>query len=146
MRSDDMLLDQLRTVAAAVDPVPADASLAARSALAYLRLDAALAGLTYDSWEQELAGVRAPAASDLRLLTFEADPAIVEVQTTADGRVEGLVVDAQARAVVLETANGQEPLSVDEHGRFAFDRPSTQPLRFRIELADATVVTAWMRL
>ena len=69
---DDRLLEEIGQLLRRADPVPSDVTLAARSALAWRRMDAELAELLYDSAleAEPLAGVRST-ATGWRVLTFE---------------------------------------------------------------------------
>lgn len=155
----EQLLAALRSAATAADDVPAAVTLAARSAIAHRRLDAALAELLHDSAElpedAQLAGVRGTARAERRLSFtdpdhpegFEAD---VEVQHDdgPDLRLLGQVVAGEASTVTLQTPGDAPDLTVtvDAHGGFEVGGLTPGALRLVVELADRTVVTPWVRL
>lgn len=156
-RADAELLAHLRAVAGRLDPVPADAVLAARSMLAHLRLDAALAELTYDSLEDRApVGVRAGTAG-VRLLTFDAGTVQIELEIVAEGERRRLVGQCLPPAEVVLTVHRLEhpgsrsaravwsETTTDELGRFTVDVP-TGPVSLRCVWTrdDRTVETAWV--
>jgi hypothetical protein len=136
-QADEALLDRLRAAAGRFDPVPADALLSARAALAHLRLDAELAELVLDSAvaDRELAGVRseAPAA---RQLTFNAGGLEVEVEILDEGdrwRLVGQCLPSGAVNVTVRyhtrersapRSAGATEATTDELGRFSAEVPS----------------------
>src|ERR1700736_6555418 len=82
---EEHLLGERRALARAVDPVPAEVTFAAKGSLAWRRIDAELAELTFDSLLEDaaLAGVRG--GDTVRLVTFEAGDVSVEVEITDAG-------------------------------------------------------------
>jgi hypothetical protein len=156
-QADDRLLAQLRAVARQVDPVPDELKLAARSQLAYLRLDAELAELTFDSsTEPEPVGVRSE-TQVTRRLTFEAGTTQVEIEVVAEGDRRRLVgqclpatqveVTVRSRSSIGDAGDdqGTRTISTDDLGRFNVEVPSgTVSLRCEWPHAELAVETAWV--
>ena len=142
------LLDELRGIAARVDPVPRAALLAARSAIAWRTMDAELAELTYDSvLDDERVGVRN--TDTTRLVTFEVGDVQIEVQVATLGdqrRLVGQVIPTSAGSLVLDTPDVRVETSVDPLGRFTFDSVPSGPVRLRFLREDGTraVQTDWL--
>jgi hypothetical protein len=114
---DAVLLDRLRPLVDAEDPVPPEVLAAARASSTWRRVDEELAELTADSLDLA-AGVRGGAA---RLLTFEAGGLTIEVEVSADGaglRVLGQVVPPQVARVRIEQPGGATDATADALGRF----------------------------
>jgi hypothetical protein len=149
---DERLLDALRELTARVDPVPPDVVDAARSAIAWRRMDAELAELLYDSVEDQaaLAGVRSEGGP--RLLTFEAAEISVELEVTPSGderRLVGQIVPpGEARLQVRHPA-GVVEVTADALGRFATGALPAGPVSIRLEPAGAghgPVETGWVAI
>ena len=146
--SDEALLAALRSDVRQLDPVPAEAALAARSAIAYRDLDAQLAVLVSDSLDDEagLAAVRSGRRS--RHIMFRAESASFEVELELLGDhvvLSGQVVPPTPAAVAVEHRGGALSADVSEHGDFAVPACPRGPLRIRLTGADGRVVTsAWI--
>ncbi len=136
--ADEALLVQLRGAASRVDPVPAAAVLAARSAFAYRTLDAELALLTADSVvdADRLALVRS--VDTPTMLTFDGPGLTLEVEVLVDGRrrrLIGQLVPAQAGVVEVRHRGGRAPVAADEIGRFVADDLPPGPVSLRCRAA-----------
>ena len=93
---DDELVDELRRVVGALDPVPQHAIEAAEAALDWRTIDDELAELLHDSSaEPALAGVRAEAST--RVLSFAGERVRVEVEVSGSGRDRTLDRPARPR-------------------------------------------------
>jgi hypothetical protein len=145
---DVALLASLRAVAAAVDPVPVDAVLAARSALAYLRLDAELAVLGFDSHQDQLAGLRAEQAA-VRQLSFQTGAVEIELEIVADGEHRQLIgqcIPAMVIEVTVRQPDGERTITTDDLGRFTTAiTPGPVSLRCSWPSTDQAVETTWVR-
>jgi hypothetical protein len=145
---DAALLAALRAAAASVDPVPPDAVLAARSALAYLRLDAELAVLGFDSDERELVGVRAERAA-VRQLSFQTGAVEIELEIVADGEHRELIgqcIPAMVIEVTVRQPDLERTITTDDLGRFTTDiAPGPVSLRCSWPSTDQAVETTWVR-
>lgn len=143
------LLDELRRVVGATDPIPDEVRLAARSAIAYRRLDdelAELAELSFDSLVESggLAGVRSVDAP--RLVGFAGDTLTVELQVAAEDdrrRLVGQLVPGSAGLVEVRHVGGSVEVEADELGRFDADVPAG-PVSLRCSVAGGTVTTEWL--
>lgn len=150
--AEQRLLERLRRLAAAADPVPPDAELAARSAFAYRRLDAELAELLADSLDddKQLAGVRGATRTEPRLLSFAADDRVVELEitTTGDDReVIGQLVPGTRATVELRTRSAGSTIETDELGRFeATVASGLVSLRCVWPGGGPALETAWVRI
>jgi len=127
---DAALLDELRRVGHAVDPVPDETVLAARSALAYLRLDTALAELVHDSQDDHdlsVVGFRS-AETTSRQLAFRSGHHEIEVEVVEVDdrrRLIGQCVPSSTVEVAAGLA-GDEPRTAlsDDLGRFSIEVPA----------------------
>lgn len=146
----DELLAHLRDLAAAADPVPDDVTLAARSAIAWLNLDAELAELTLDSHDEdkELTGVRSVGTLAARLVMFESGDRAIDIEVSIEGDellIIGQCSPAQQLAIVLHTTETSAELVTDELGRF---RATLTGSRLRIEARwhddERSVITEWL--
>src|SRR6202165_46621 len=101
---EEQLLAELRQLGRKLDPVPAEVLFAARGSLAWRRVDAELADLSFDSLvdgDLELAGVRSGDDS-VRLVSFDGPDLTVEVEVAAVGdhrRLVGQLVPPQAATI-----------------------------------------------
>jgi hypothetical protein len=148
--SDDELIAELRDLVARVDPVPDEVVMAARSAIAWRRMDAELAELLYDSVldQEPLAGVRA--GIGVRQLTFEAPATTIEVEVVEEGglrRLVGQVVPPGPAALQVRHQGGTATAVADALGRFSVDGLRPGPIRIRVEpegSAGLAVETGWV--
>lgn len=146
------LLDALREIAAAVDPVPAPVAAAARSLYTWRTVDAELAELVDDSL-LSAAGVRADAPT--RMLTFEAADVTLLVEVAEAGPTRRLVgqllggaVDAAADLEVTH-ADGASTAHADALGRFVVDGVPAGLVRLCFRWAQPVtreLATSWVRL
>lgn len=151
-RDDDTLMQELGGLLKRADPIPDELTLAARSAIAWRRLDAELADLLEDSAdERELVGTRGDDAG-WRALTFESATGLtIEVEIALDGNVRNLmgqVLPAFAGRVALRR-NGERNAQIgrsDELGRFRFDAIAPGPISLRVEHPDGNVETGWVTI
>ncbi|HEX2029182.1 MAG TPA: hypothetical protein VHF25_14405 [Nitriliruptorales bacterium] len=150
-RGDAALQEELRRLAVTRDPVPASVLDAARAAYAWRDIDAKLAALTHDSNldEPNLVGVRSGAAP--RLLTFEGEEAIVELEVHPmrdRRRLMGQLVPPGAAVVEVCHAEWRLRLETDGLGRFEVADVPPGPVSLRCQLRDATqeVHTEWVNL
>ena len=118
---DDLLLDELRRVFAAVDPIPEAVQIAARAAIEWRTIDAELAELVADSTVDEpLLAVRGTA--EPRMLTFEARDLTIELEAEAAGpdtiRLVGQLVPPQPAEIAIRYGDELIATHADERGRF----------------------------
>ena len=144
---DDILLDQLRRIAARSDRPPEYVDAAARAALSTRRLGEELAELVADS--ESLVGASAVRddGPPLRLLTFQTSVVSIEVQVErVAGRrsVRGQVSGASGE-VTVETATRTHHVPIDERGWFMIDDLPDGVVRLRLHADDGSpVTTSWV--
>ena len=149
---DDHLLQEIGQLLWPADPAPRESTLAARSTLAWRRLDASLAELRYDSTldSPPLAGV-ASTATGWRALTFEApEGLVIEVEVSAEHSrraLIGQIVPPSPANVVLRLPGEDLSLRADELGRFATGGLKAGPLSLRCEMPEGGAIeTGWVTI
>lgn len=150
--ADLALLQWLSRVAAVLDPEPPHLRELGRLALSVRRVDAELAALVADS-DRMSAAVRLAGTNSPRVVSFEVEDVVVEVQVSdrAAGRsllglVEGLDLQAGDR-VDLETARAEvRSAPLDVMGRFDFADVPRGLVRLRVLAGGRDVTTDWVGL
>ncbi|MEV4218403.1 hypothetical protein [Nonomuraea sp. NPDC049725] len=139
------LEDELRNIAHLLDPVPPELLDDAMQAFTLRTLDAELALLEFDSWDEEPATrVRGPASP--RLLTFRAGEVMVELEVSG-ARLVGRISPGEAADIGVQRRDSELRLRADELGRFTTAPLPPGPLRVRVTPgAGGPVVTSWIRL
>lgn len=141
---DDRLMAELRALGSRLDPVPADAVAAARSAIAWRTMESELAALIDETSDAGLAGARG--ADTPTLLGFESPHLVIEVEVrqSRTGRsVLGQLVPAQVAQVELRHRGGTVAVMADEAGRFAAGPLEPGPLSLRCTAGAQVVETDW---
>lgn len=141
---DDKVLGELRALGALHDPVPLETVLAARSAIAHLRLDSELAELVADAPVDARAAVRAVGAPTL--LSFEADAFTVEVEVRDEDsrrRLIGQLVPPMPGVVVVRHGGGTFEVVADEVGRFMAADVAPGPVSLRCTVNGRVIDTDW---
>lgn len=144
--ADEELMDRLRRITAAADPVPEAVMTAARAAFGLRDLDARVAELVRDS--EVDAPLMAVRGTEARMLSYEAGGTTIEceVMTRAGQRnVSGQLSGGVASAVEAQVPGGP-PMSVavSAHGWFTVHGLPSGPFRLRCRMTDGgTIVTAW---
>ena len=145
---DERLLAALGEAIKAREAVPSWFVETGKNAFAWHNIDAELAQLTYDSYQdqREVAAMRSETAS-IRALTFTSDHLSVELEITAHSLL-GQIIPPRTGALEIHTKAGQiTSVEVDEIGRFAVDPIPDSPFRLRCRTADGTdVLTGWITL
>ena len=148
---DARLEEELRELAARLEPVPDRLVQAALDAYAWRTIDAELAELTFDSLagHEEAALVRGQQQE--RLLSFRASGLTIEVEVTAAGparRLIGQLVPPQRAEVKIRHQDGVVTVATDEFGRFVADRMPAEPVSLRFGPTPgegrSAVVTEWI--
>jgi hypothetical protein len=148
---DARLEEELRELAARLDPVPDRLVQAALDAYAWRTVDAELAELVFDSLadRDEAAVVRG--RQQERLLSFRASGLTIEVEVTVVGparRLIGQLVPPQTAEVEVRHQDEVVTLGTDEFGRFIADRMPGGPVSLRCGPAGGqdrpAVVTEWI--
>ncbi|MEV0237285.1 carboxypeptidase-like regulatory domain-containing protein [Nonomuraea sp. NPDC050786] len=139
------LEERLRAAAERLDPVPAELFEEAMRAYALRSLDAELAELTFDSWD-ELSATRVRGGGRARLLTFAAGEVVVELEVSG-GRLVGRLSGGGPADIVLQRRDGGTRVRADELGRFTTGELAPGPLRLRVSPeGGGPVVTTWILL
>ena len=151
---DDFLLDELRRVFSAIDPVPEPVQIAARAAIEWQTIDAELAALVSDSMVDEpLVAVRG--TSEPRMLTFEVADLTIELEAEAAGddtlRLVGQLVPPQPAQIAVRYGDDLVATHADARGRFVAGGVLAGPISLRCRLdAEAgggrLVETAWLSI
>jgi hypothetical protein len=114
------LLDDIRELFQAADPMPADLPERICFFLALRDLEIEVARL---AGEDQLA-VAARGAEQSRTITFDSDSLTIMIRIDAnrDGtvRVDGWLAPPQCREIEMKTATGSLSVASDEQGRFSF--------------------------
>jgi hypothetical protein len=149
---DDVRLEEeLRELAARLEPVPDGLLQAAVDAYAWRTVDAELAELVFDSLadQDEAALVRGP--QEERLLSFRSSGLTIEVEVTAAGssrRLIGQLVPPQRAEVEIRHQDEVMTLATDEFGCFIADSVPAGPVSLRcgpVAGKDGSpVVTDWV--
>lgn len=153
----DPLLEELRSIAALVEPAPAHLVEAGQAVFAWRTVDAELAALVDESLvDLPAAGFRG--SDEPLLLTFESAHVVIEVRVTrgeSDRELVGQVAAGDAAsfpvlpaAVLVEHPGGQVSAETDDHGRFLVGGVAAGPVRLRCQPPRPApeVVTDWVAL
>jgi hypothetical protein len=117
------LLDGIREIFQAADPMPADLPERIRFVLALRGLEIEVARLATEERQPSLA---ARGAEMSRTVTFDSDSLtiMIRIDPNLDGtaRVDGWLAPPQRREIEMKTAADPLTVTSDEQGRFAFAR------------------------
>jgi hypothetical protein len=115
------ILDGIREVFQAVDPMPADLPERIRFSLALRDLEVEVARLVADE-DQRVPAARGDEQS--RMITFDSDSLtiMIRIDSNSDGtaRVDGWLAPPRSRTVEMKLPAGSLTAVADEQGRFAF--------------------------
>ena len=149
---DELLLDELRRIAAVVDPIPEALVHAGRESLTWLRVDAELAELLSDSIVDDSRLELVRSSGGVRAVTFEADGFTIELDILGDGAhrtLVGLLVPAGAAEIEVQTSDASTPVTADEHGRFRAENVPAGRMRLRVighPASAAPTETSWITI
>src|SRR5262245_32960657 len=118
---DNELEDELRQLAARLDPVPAELAAAAADAFGWREIDAELAALVYDSVLDQDEAARVRGGAERRLVSFRAGDLTIDVEVASAGSgrsVIGQLEPPQRAAVDFRSHEGVVSTEADELGRF----------------------------
>ena len=153
---DTELEEELRQLAARIEPVPPRLIQAAIDSFTWRTIDAELAELVFDSVSDDLVSDRHETAlvrgsRQDRLLSFRAGEVTIELEVTVTGSTRGLtgqIAPPQPAIVQIRHSDGEVTVAADEVGCFSADLLSAGPVRLRCSLAAAgdgpAVVTEWL--
>jgi hypothetical protein len=119
--TDLTILDAIREMFEAADPMPADLPERVRFSLTLRGLEVEVARLTAEDDQPALA---ARGEEQSRTITFDSDSLtiMIRIDSNRDGtvRVDGWLAPPQSRTVEMRTPAGTLTAPADEQGRFAF--------------------------
>ena len=154
---DTALEEELRGLAARLDPVPERLIEAAIDAYAWRTVDTELAELVFDSLADREAAALVRGPQQERLLSFQASDLTIEVEVTAAGparRLIGQLIPPQRASVEIRHQADVITLESDDFGRFVAESVPAGPVRLRCGLppdqdpaaggARSPVVTDWV--
>ena len=148
---DEALLAALHEAVADREAVPPAFVAAAKGAYAWHNIDAELAQLTYDSWQEEAAaaGLRSESAS-IRALSFASAHLSIEIEITG-GSLLGQFIPARPGTVEVQVLDGGAvTVPVDEAGCFTVDPKPDSTFRLRCHTGhtgtQTDVLTGWVTL
>ncbi|HEX4658082.1 MAG TPA: hypothetical protein VH307_11910 [Streptosporangiaceae bacterium] len=148
---DAWLEEELRGLAARLEPVPDRLVQAAVDAYAWRTVDADLAELVFDSLADQDEAALVRGRQQERLLSFRAGGLTIEVEVTAAGpsrRLIGQLVPPQRAEVEIRHQDEVVTLITDEFGRFIAESLPAGPVSLRCSPADqahrSPVVTDWV--
>jgi hypothetical protein len=148
---DARLEEELRELAARLEPVPDRLVQAALDAYAWRTVDAELAELVFDSLADRDEAALVRGQQQERLLSFRASGLTIEVEVTVAGparRLIGQLVPPQRAEVEIRHQDEVVTLATDEFGRFIADRLPAGPVSLRCGPGGgqdrSAVVTEWI--
>ena len=149
---EELLLGELRRIAAVVDPIPEALLHAGRESLTWLRVDAELAELLSDSIvdDEVLAHVRS--SGGVRAVTFEADGFTIELDILGEGAhrtLVGQLVPAGTAEIEVQTSEAAQTVAADAHGRFRAENVPEGRMRLRVTghpAAPGPAETSWITI
>jgi len=148
--ADDELTDELRRLAARLDPVPPELLDAAAGAFTWRDIDAELAELVFDSLLDTDEASLVRGAPERRLVSFAGGGLTIDVEVTSAGperTVMGQIVPPQRGVVDIRRRQETVSIEADELGRFRSGPLPPGPLSLRLRPAGgAPVVTDWLAL
>ncbi len=141
--NDDELMIVLHAALAADEDVSPRSIAAAESAFHWIRVDDELAGLVFDSADEEApAGVRGGVR---RQLTYRFDDLLIDCEVGPDALLGQLIPATPARIELWSADGARRALDLDDEGRFAVRPAPAGPVSIRCSRAGRTdVVTPWL--
>ena len=147
---DDELTDELRRLAARLDPVPPELLDAAAGAFTWRDIDAELAELVFDSLLDADEASLVRGVPERRLVSFTGGGLTIDVEVSSAGperTVMGQIVPPQRGVVDIRRRQETVSIEADELGRFRSGPLPPGPLSLRLRpVGGAPVVTDWLAL
>jgi len=146
--ANDELFEELRSVLHRTDPVPAEVTDFAKTALGWRRLDAELAELLEDSALESEAPALARGTAGVRSLTFRSDELTIDVEVQP-GMLLGQLAPAAAATIELQVENGDVAASAESDALGRFRLPVEGDGRFRLRVlrpGASAVETSWFSI
>jgi hypothetical protein len=150
---DNELEQELRRLAARLDPVPPELVQAASEALSWRDIDSELAELVSDSLLEAGPGTLVRSSSGRRFVSFKTPELTIDVEVTSTGSgrdVMGQITPPQRATVEIRHRAGVVTTDADELGCFKSASLSAGPMSLRLSPADSgprpAVVTDWLSI
>lgn len=147
---DDELEEELRQLAARLEPVPPELLRGAAGAFAWRDIDAELAELVFDSALDADEATLVRGSPERRLVSFAGGGLTIDVEVTHAGRfrtVMGQIDPPQRGAVDIRRRQETVTVEADELGRFQAGPLAPGPLSLRLRpVVGSLVVTDWVAL
>jgi hypothetical protein len=146
------LLDELRMLVSDVDPVPAEVVSYAETALAFRRIDAGLAELSYDSRIRPEPVAATRAGAEAVRLAFESSDLTVDfdVYRTSSGvELRGYLVPPSRASIHVQQDDSSRLASAetDERGQFRVELPHGGRIRLLVHReSQPPVETSWITI
>jgi hypothetical protein len=140
---DESLLDAIRRLFEAADPMPADLPERIKFMFALRQLDAEVAWLVRAEAE---AGLAVRGTEESRTITFDSDSLTIMIRIDANPgesvRVDGWLAPPQSRLVEMRTADASIAVMADGAGRFVFPDVPRGTARVIVHAPEASVADA----
>ncbi|MCB0873607.1 MAG: hypothetical protein H6531_00535 [Actinobacteria bacterium] len=151
-QADRRLLDEIGEMLRVADPVPDHVRLAARSAVAWRRMNEGIAELLHDSASDAAeAAMAVRGTQHIRALSFQSsDGVLLELEITGQpvGHIViGQIVPESEAIVTVRVGETERTAAADALGRFRIDDVPSGPMSVHCQLPDGrTIVTSWTSL
>jgi hypothetical protein len=145
----DELFEELRAVLRRTDPVPAEVTDFAKTALGWRRLDAELAELLEDSVLESESAALARGTAGLRSLSFRSGELTIDVEVQPGMLLGQLAPPPAAATIELQAENGDVAATAESDGLGRFRLALEGEGRFRLRIlrdGAAPVETSWFSL
>ena len=149
---DELLLTELRRVAALLDPMPDRLVRAGRESLTWRSVDAELAALLSDSAVDDERAALVRSTAGLRAVAFESSALTIELDVLVDGprrTLVGQLVPAAPAAVEVQTAELRTTVAADAQGVFRVENVPAGQMRLRVTghpASDVPTETSWITI
>lgn len=149
---DELLLTELRRVAALLDPMPDRLVRAGRESLTWRSVDAELAALLSDSAVEDERAALVRSTAGLRAVAFESNALTIELDVLVDGprrTLVGQLVPAAPAAVEVQTAELRTTVAADAQGVFRVENVPAGQMRLRVTghpASDSPTETSWITI
>jgi hypothetical protein len=149
---DQEMEEEIRRLAARLDPVPPELVQAATDAFSFRDLDAELAELAFDSLLDADQATLVRSSPDRRLVSFRTAELTIDIEVTRTGpqrQVMGQIVPPGPATVEIRHRDGVSVIDADELGRFSSASLRAGPLSLRLRPAghpQPVIVTDWVSI
>ena len=149
---DELLLTELRRVAALLDPMPDRLVRAGHESLTWRSVDAELATLLSDSAVENERAALVRSTAGLRAVAFESNALTIELDVRVDGprrTLVGQLVPTAPAAVEVQTAELRTTVAADAQGVFRVENVPAGQMRLRVTghpASDVPTETSWITI